>query len=615
VGAGCLTTRVLTPAPATSTCPDILAPSLPGGVPVWKGELLKIGKVTRDHYCDYTLTFAGSPRVVDVASLNALAASRPGTELACPIVVPLAGGDEPASMPVSTTEDLEHYYGDLLIESVGRPPRAPSGVRIAVVDTAAVPYDAACAPDRCDRNAHGRAVGRTIAELVCPDETRARPCAAIRNHLGLPVVSTRAASLPDRVRGGHLGTQFDLARGINEAVDSWASIHAAKRPRLIINLSVGWHSVHHSVAPENLRTIADPEAYLVTGQLGVRGRGMVRRAIERARCLGALVITAAGNAIGADRAGPLYPAAWEQEPLARSGCGAFGGSTVSEGAEPLVYAVSAVDHAGRLLSNTRSPGGVARRAALGLMVGAPELRGVEPNTPFYTGTSMAAAVVSAVAASLWSELPGASAREVMLELDRRLHLPPTPRPVDLCLRAAGRPSDSTPCDPPVSYGVANFCARAEGCGGAIARLPPTSEVRPIHPERGSLCAVPGPRGSCNTASEAHYLFEPWVAPQPTDPGCSGRCTLFLTSAEARIYLQRREAARAVRADLYASARSLTALASLDLAATAFDPGSEAVVSFARTGVFDSATVTFEILAGDGRVMASEHPLPVLELME
>jgi hypothetical protein len=238
----------------------------------------------------------------------------------------------------------------------------------------------------------------------------------VKNYLGLPI---RAHDfVRDVEKGGSLGSQADLAQAVLAAIAD-----GPPKQKLIINLSVGWHPVHQAVPPTSLSSWKPGQSVASLAEYSI-GADAVRSSLARASCAGALVMAAAGNAIGADRAGPLLPAAWEAQraPVwepGPNGCRerfsdlAPPPPVVDISPRPLVFAVTAVDHEGGPLPTTRTAA-VAPRAALGLNVTTRERRG--GYTQLYSGTSMAAAVASAVAGRFWQTHPSDSSWQVAQRL-------------------------------------------------------------------------------------------------------------------------------------------------------------------------------------------------------
>jgi hypothetical protein len=290
------------------------------------------------------------------------------------------------------------------------PGTGPAPIRVAVVDTTPTAFhQSGAATDSpgglagVDTAEHGAALGRLIRTLACPDEDEDQdlfPCAArVSNHLALSHVALDA---PDATGGGYFGHITELAAGIGDAVGQWDEGGSGQQ-HLIINMSVGWDPSFN----------ADPR--------NDEGIAAVRAALEDAACAGALIVAAAGNSNdGPDPgSGPMYPAAFELEPAPAAcprGAGA-GNSTYW----PLVYSAGGLRGNDAPLVSTR-PGGRPRLAAPAEhatadarnTLGGPVFDGdlLAASRPL-TGTSVAAAVTSSVAAIVWSYRPELTAAEVM----------------------------------------------------------------------------------------------------------------------------------------------------------------------------------------------------------
>jgi hypothetical protein len=180
---------------------------------------------------------------------------------------------------------------------------------------------------------------------------------------------------PSRV----FGWQSEVIKAIQQALRD----HADKK--LIINLSLGWTRPSGEELP------------------------LFIRVLEIARCQGALVFAAAGNAQpGCTAEVATFPAAWETRTATCSGTGPGRVETF-----PLLRAVSAVDEQGIPLPTNCAE---AKLAALGRLA-VVQIGGRTDGTANYrgpiSGTSVATAVTSAIAAGVWARTPGLSAREVI----------------------------------------------------------------------------------------------------------------------------------------------------------------------------------------------------------
>jgi hypothetical protein len=171
------------------------------------------------------------------------------------------------------------------------------------------------------RSHHATVVGRTITRI-------SGPFIEIHGHKALPRsrVSDQDVLFEDAL-GGHMGKWEDLAAAIREATNGWDPTNE----NLILNLSLGWSSAFNSDEKglENL------------------GPAHVKALLDDAVCKGALVIAAAGNRSTKDEVGPLYPAAWEQE---RPTCS----SKLKDGYAPRVHAIGGVGWSRRPLAKTRA---------------------------------------------------------------------------------------------------------------------------------------------------------------------------------------------------------------------------------------------------------------------
>lgn len=262
---------------------------------------------------------------------------------------------------------------------------ALGGVDVAVVDDAADRPGEPGEPGEGMR-AHGRTLGLMIRDVACPYGPPSDCPVYISNHRAL------------QCNGGLSGTRTQLARSIFEAVTAWQERECDRQvsSKLIINLSVGFE-------PDN-----QPESRLV------------RRAIELAVCHGALVIGAAGNILpDGSGSGPLLPGGWETRATPAS-CASFAmtdphGFVPSPATRPLVIAAGGVEaHDGWLSLITARPGGRPALAAAAFQAAvADPLTGAPGPSDVLTGSSVSAAVVSAISAVLWAFIPSLDPRDVV----------------------------------------------------------------------------------------------------------------------------------------------------------------------------------------------------------
>lgn len=271
-------------------------------------------------------------------------------------------------------------------------------VKVAVID--ATPTKKGLSSP--DRTLHGFSVSRTIAHLACDDADSPACAEQVVAQLALPIVgASEGDTTEDFENGGRTGSFTHLYDAIERALDAWKPTEQ----HLVINFSVGWDPVK-----------ADP------GDANVE---RIKAQLERASCMGALIVAAAGNYSGST--GPVFPAAFEAlKAPTGDACAKFKldglapvqsakAAKVAKGKAPpyapLVHSVGAVDALDqRLLVNRRW--GQPRLAALGVSVMVPGPAGT-PYTPPLDGTSMSSAIVSGIAAAVWTARPDLDAAGVM----------------------------------------------------------------------------------------------------------------------------------------------------------------------------------------------------------
>jgi hypothetical protein len=392
-------------------------------------------------------------------------------------------------------------------------PRIP--VRVAVVDFS---LDQPGGPSR---SAHKEAVTGVIRDLLCANP-QAPECQA-------RVVPTRGVSATfsanDSPSGKAAAREYsflgfrELYNSLQEVVSQWQP----KMEHLVINMAVAWDPI--KTAPGKT-PLDDPQVQPIFHLL------------NRASCLGAIVIAPAGNVTGSE--GPLFPAGYEIRNLPTDETCAKLSSPrrekISEDQARLVYAVGALDSLDQRMVTVR-PWGQPRLAAYGLSV--PAAR--PGRTPYiFSGTSMSAAIVSAAAAAVWSVKPDLRAEQVMtivyeggIRLDDGVALPRRTFDskrgrTDFC---PGHPYG--PCPDPVRRvflcgALQKVLPRATGLH--CADKPSQSSFLPVFPkdlpksvEKARQCDVTG----CG------YPFGPSIdqvprgaVPQPGIAGCPG-CTLSL----------------------------------------------------------------------------------------
>lgn len=259
--------------------------------------------------------------------------------------------------------------GQVFVPWVGAP-----SVMVAVVDTAAPGWAEHTPVMRTDdgRGRHGRAMAAIVNNMACGPDLDS-PCTTIvQTLLGLPRLRDGTLPQPPDEVGGFMGRKSDLLVGLNAALDAWETTKIETRNedlKLIINLSVGWE---HACDREST---------------------ILQKWLLDAKKDGVLVLAASGNRpMGSCVEGPTAPAAWEDSGL--------------------LHGITPLDDRDQNLTSFR-PGSNTRLNALGFMA-VVESRG-EIHGPL-SGSSVATAVVSGIAARVWAADPSKTAAEVMAQI-------------------------------------------------------------------------------------------------------------------------------------------------------------------------------------------------------
>jgi len=359
----------------------------------------------------------------------------------------------------------------------------PPRVRLAFLDTQPTHEGI---PERSGRSPHGFVLAHIARKLVCTPESDDHCAAQITTQLALPILAFDAKNpdhnVIDRERGGYLGMQSDLAEAIRNEVDSWwrDRQRGGSQRHLVLNLSLAWDGRLFGGLDE--AQAAEMRA----------GTQAVYQALQYAAKFDVLVLAAAGNQKRepCENFGPLLPAAWESEPPQEESC-----RPSQKG--PLLYAVGGLQANNQPLGNSR-PGGMPRRAAYGESI-------------LYTGSSVATAVASAIAAAVWDSYPDYDSHRVMNILDGSGE-----EVASLTANfgfGTGSPPTSTPpgvhrlllCDAFKEACMRSGSVSCPRCDPLDLRVVDHSKPRDVSPPL---------KGSC----------DPWVRPQPEEsprPNCAG----------------------------------------------------------------------------------------------
>lgn len=292
----------------------------------------------------------------------------------------------PLLKPVPQVADIAEWVYDAQanLPVFAGPVVPPPPVRVAIIDNVA--DETVSGLPAGPSSSHGYAMGALARHNSCfrDDTGQEFGCAA-------HVVSYQALPLSPFGGEGGYGTQATVAQAIVRAVQDFKAQNA--QSRLIINLSLGWDGGYGGLEGPSIRT----------------GAFSAWMAAQWAACEGALIFAAAGNR-SADNSplGPMFPAAWEMDRRLCEGNAGFYG--------PPVHAVGAVDAADAPLLISRV-NAQPRLVAPGAYVSVSSGQGTtQTPTSLLTGTSVAAAGATGVAAMLWSLNPGLLATGVADQL-------------------------------------------------------------------------------------------------------------------------------------------------------------------------------------------------------
>lgn len=322
-----------------------------------------------------------------------------------------------------------------------------------------------------------------------------------------------ALSLARRA-GGVVGSFEGLNRAIWNEVTEWRE--QARDPgdpqHLVLNLSIGWDGEKFGGWEKVSKMTPTIQA--------------VYRALRFAADQGVLIIAAAGNDRPCPRPTqrPLLPAGWES----------LGGWLPHKSpSRPLLYAVSGVDGKDKPLVNTRTKG-EAPLVAYGDHVVVPDLHDGRLYTATLTGTSVASAVVSTIAALVWrhrSDLTPAGVMKLVADSGERLRRRPDfpasasepVRRISLCpALVAACPSCADLCKPPLASPPAPiedtlvpFVAEHTMSGAVLTQVLEEDRCRlsPIFfdPSR-------RPANPCPSEHLPNLVDQPWIGTQPgVDP--------------------------------------------------------------------------------------------------
>lgn len=460
--------------------------------------------------CLYSWLGTGSPTPADVAALFAGNGGAVGMTEDVPSVVPMTAQRPWAGAEVDffagLRASLRKHVGDASLLTHSLFPVHPVA-RIVVIDSAPDAPSGYLQIGAGSR--HGDNLARLIEGLVCtpPGTSGPQECTAeVTTSLALPWTSPGVMG----VGGGHTGTLVDLAQAIHRAVAQWEldlANPALNTPRhLILNLSLGWeHTPQIADCPSNLSTSVALPAKIV------------RQALQFAASRGALIIAAAGNDSGgpSPRTGLVCPGMYQHLPQQLAPT------------RPLLYAVSGVDYADRPLESAR-PGGLTGLVGLGL--GGVAWSDGDEAPPALVGSSVAAAVVTSVAAITWAARPAYSPPQVIEAMQSGAVLVqgsvgscplsagncPTRR-VNVCGALTAVGAMAVRCTPPPAQATSSPSLPAQIAALMALFLTQPAQVVPLSPPYSTVARFTTPS----------MALSPWTFPTPISATCP---TCFVSSS-------------------------------------------------------------------------------------
>ena len=504
-----------------------------------------------ERFCLYTWSGGGSP---SSAPIFTPADNVVRVDADLELVVPQLSGARLADDPGLQSALREAFLGALgALPDATMDPSLHASVegpaRIAVIDTADFADAGATTSGAAPHLRHGLAVAEIAREVRCPKgqvECREK----LFHAQAFPY--SAASPLP-QAGGGPLGSLGSLAQAIGEALVRWQSGDMRTSP-LVLNLSLGWDPRFGAdlTAPgqetKHVNLLTSPSASVPATVQAVHA------ILAYASCLDVLTIAASGNRSGdpCQEHGGLAPAIWERYPaIDPAVCSTlFGTLPAPQAGDPnvlaqspsLLYAAGGVDERGAPIALTRAES-LPRR----LLPADHALVGDGPTlTGSWTGTSVAAASLSAISALLWTKHRVLQSHQVMAIIEQSGAA--TSHPV-----AIGRSPSGTAKQISAHAAFDRVCAiqggacqnpfRPAGISAAIAQrldapilaalaaapdMPPqpvqlTCTKEQITCGAANLtqtrCEPAGATQGAAVPGTASTLGDPWVRPQPDIPIC------------------------------------------------------------------------------------------------
>lgn len=403
---------------------------------------------------------------------------------------------------------------------------------VAIIDTA----EPEVAWPGKPREQHGLVMGGIVSTIRCPADDASCDRERVLYAQAFP---SSLSSTGDDVEAR--GSVWSLNLAVLEALERWRSLSGGKVP-LVLNMSVGWEW-----SGEDTEVLAAGRSDLLEGRGGATlspAEEALFLTLSWASCQQVLAIAAAGNTRGGACAqtGPMAPAAWESvTPLDWSECRALLDPADHAGLAPepehrpnaLVYAAGGVDADDQPIVNAR-PRSEPKRVLYASMASVPTSHA--DYTAPWTGTSVAAASLSAIAAQYWGLGANLALRpvEVMAAIDGQ----GTPIAAGCVAQSASSVPSSASVPRVRAYDVLPDLyesssvplvspADTDASSGAPNRRPLRLESNPTDNRtcNGRAITVFSFAGAATTGDEW-----PELTPQPNSPICPA-CPLKLSSSQ------------------------------------------------------------------------------------
>lgn len=313
-------------------------------------------------------------------------------------------------VPQSSQQHTGPYF-DSYLQAAGaktggqQAPTPATAAMVAVVDTVGFTQGTTNYSSALPRLRHGLSMAGMIRSVRCPNSDPT--CTSKLFHTqAFPYNRPDPKANPG---GGVLGSQGSLAQAIAASILHWQK-HQAANTRLVVNLSVAWDPTYGGTLPSN-------HMAMLSGNTTVPAPVQaVHAAIAWGNCLDVLFVAASGNHEGdpCGATGTMAPASWNlyNSPVGEQ-CQPFGIAHKPVSGK-FVYAVGGLDYQLNPITKTRADS-LPVRAAVGFMgVGRTPSGQLTGN---WTGTSVATATVSAIAARLWGYAPTLSPHQLMSVID------------------------------------------------------------------------------------------------------------------------------------------------------------------------------------------------------